>query len=67
MAFSSQENTIKDLYEGEIKDYVRCLACGNESSRSVRSPFEKNEKKKGGMEGERDPGRKQPYKVLAHV
>jgi ubiquitin C-terminal hydrolase len=31
---TSQENLINDLYQGEMKDYVRCQECGHESSRA---------------------------------
>lgn len=31
---TSQENLINDLYQGELKDYVRCQECGHESSRA---------------------------------
>lgn len=31
---TEQENLINDLYQGEMKDYVKCKSCGHESSRS---------------------------------
>eukprot|EP01117_Protostelium_nocturnum_P015890 TRINITY_DN6199_c0_g2_i2.p1 TRINITY_DN6199_c0_g2~~TRINITY_DN6199_c0_g2_i2.p1 ORF type:complete len:1212 (+),score=538.97 TRINITY_DN6199_c0_g2_i2:118-3753(+) len=31
---TEQENLINELYQGEMKDYVTCLECGNESSRT---------------------------------
>jgi ubiquitin C-terminal hydrolase len=30
---TKQENLINDLYQGKIKDYVKCSACGHESAR----------------------------------
>ncbi len=31
---TEQENLINDLYQGEMKDYVKCKECGTESSRT---------------------------------
>jgi len=31
---TEQENLINELYQGTMKDYVKCLECGNESSRT---------------------------------
>lgn len=31
---TEQQNLIKDLYEGEMKDYVQCKECNYESSKS---------------------------------
>jgi len=31
---TDRENFINEMYQGEMKDYVRCLECGHESSRN---------------------------------
>eukprot|EP00117_Sycon_ciliatum_P032446 scpid61140/ scgid2680/ Ubiquitin carboxyl-terminal hydrolase 64E; Ubiquitin thioesterase 64E; Ubiquitin-specific-processing protease 64E len=31
---TDQDNLIKQLYEGEMQDYVKCLECGHESART---------------------------------
>jgi len=31
---TDQETMINDLYQGEMKDYVKCMECGHESSRT---------------------------------
>lgn len=50
MENTAQANFIKDLYEGTYTDYVKCLACDNQSfkedkfldlSLTVKNPFDK--------------------------